>query len=1274
MMMDVRKLSVCLVLAVLPAAGVLADTELPQGWPMVAANPQRTSWVPQEVRGHLKFEWYRHFSPHISQKTQVIAAFGTLYVSTARGLHALDADTGRTKWVYETEMPMGNSPTIAGEVAYVGCFDKKLHAINARTGQGIWTFEAGAGFHTNPLVIDGVVYAGCRDGVFYAIDAKIGKERWKYATGGPILFSAACKDGVVFFASTDAHAYALDAKTGALVWKSAKLPGSGFRSCWPVIVGERVIFVGTHNYRKGPRPGNMPSPVGGMFSQDRTILPGNTAWGTALGMTGMKGPIIGKRLDNGWIDVTQVLNHFRKKPWTRTYLILDIRNGAEREIAPMLWAADDGACNRYPPLVGSDGLLYQNMKFMWNPHWMRGHVAGWKLGSNRIWTPSSYHKAGDEPLAWSAGGNVIYWNHCSHRSAGAFDISRKPNPYNVEAIDQDSPEWKVPPQGRSHPKEPDREWIYFDYSAVNDLPEVAKHGWWHAYGYHGDRNPPIPYNGRVYYHVKNGVIAFSAKGKWPALVRADARAADVRPVISAPIDAARPRGRGRADAPTVIAGLLTHLRVQKGAWPALVRQRKYTTAAGTSPARFEWLRVACSKASAPEEAEVKRGPKGGGGEAVARAGDSELTVRISTRTPAALVKTGSGLLRLGGAVEGLAYLSSEGVETAGKQTVAGKELAAGWLLVWFGEEYHPNITAGRRDAGAGALRRYTGARLETRWTPTPALVCLQHKPKEITLDAAGVSMTFPESAGSVVVWPLYGLQKVDVGSIRDWGKGIPEAVVARARLLDRVALAWPNRANETWTFDDATGDLGITCAYDYTTIADDWNTKPLKLALLPPEVALAAWGETPIRIDGKVADLDYPVALGRMAGAADAESVTATLPGLAKLWREAPSREVPPPDANDPLRKKLIAEIDKMLSAGHLRPGWKSSGQFDNQLMQYALGEYFHNPTDTIYTLWRALPLLPEQMRPRVREYLRSEWRKFPPYAVSHVGWQDGANRDDYDMPPEAVAELKENPKDKELNPHAWRGWGIPPHNLYACWIGAELKRQAVHSSFGDAEGVLDKAEAILYRGDIGNSLPYILNLQLAGHVGYLRLAKLAGVEPRDVADVEHDLAELLVRRAALSKSPAYLRDADFEYGGYKWTVNRYLPAAGEVVFKMVSQGRTTMDPRYVHGRYHFSIDFVGMVPEVGRFLHDYAREEVRGAVETYNDRAPYWFVPWIEEFAGEGTIAPLYDVVSLFQAKAMVLRQPRSELVKYLDSPAFVRGDLFYIQNLTAALEAPRE
>jgi hypothetical protein len=42
-----------------------------------------------------------------------------------------------------------------------------------------------------------------------------------------------------------------------------------------------------------------------------------------------------------------------------------------------------------------------------------------------------------------------------------------------------------------------------------------------------------------------------------------------------------------------------------------------------------------------------------------------------------------------------------------------------------------------------------------------------------------------------------------------------------------------------------------------------------------------------------------------------------------------------------------------------------------------------------------------------------------------------------------------------------------------------------------------------------------------------------------------------------------------------------------------------------------------------------------------------------------------------MFQAKAYILKETREELTKYLDVPAFERGDLCYIQNLIAAVEA---
>src|SRR5262245_54273721 len=148
----------------------LASASAGEGWPMAGANPQRTSWVAEEVPGRLTPLWYRPIEPYIGQSVQLVASEGLIYVAKAVGLYALRADDGEVAWVYATELPLGHSPTVEAGVVYVGGFDRRLYALDAATGQRLWTFdEAQAGYHTNPLVVSGKVYAGNRDGWMYCI-------------------------------------------------------------------------------------------------------------------------------------------------------------------------------------------------------------------------------------------------------------------------------------------------------------------------------------------------------------------------------------------------------------------------------------------------------------------------------------------------------------------------------------------------------------------------------------------------------------------------------------------------------------------------------------------------------------------------------------------------------------------------------------------------------------------------------------------------------------------------------------------------------------------------------------------------------------------------------------------------------------------------------------------------------------------------------------------------------------------------------------------------
>lgn len=531
--------------------GTFTTTQVtaPGDWAMVAANPQRTSWTPEEVTGRLQVAWYRPIEAYIPQNSQIIAANGLLYVSTSRGLYALNADTGAVAWRYDTEMPLGNSPTVDGDVLYVGGYDRKLHALNALDGSHLWAFSgAKAGYDTNPLVVDGKIFVGNRDGKMYAIGAQgtpqQGQLIWQYDTGAPIHLSAAYKDGTIFFAANDNYAYALDANDGHLVWKSAKMPGAQFQSYWPVIFQDKVIFSVAHGYRNDLAPGTR--------SVDN---PGNTTYASVKQMqladifaNGTEGQIIGAEVSGqSWAhgypvvdahSVTEYLEDnpqadpYKHKPWRRMFVVLNISNGQEysfdsdgdgfREYIPAsYWGTTSG--NRYPPLVGNDNLLYFSSLYQCCSD-AKGRVMGWNintpgyvsfLGPVNAFTGAAAAVA--EPQAISAGGSVLYRNLCCDRvgdwvSYTTPGLSGQAWSYNLDDIapGYDSM-WFLDPHAISR----HRGW----YQGASDSMNAAYHN-------HGDQNPIVPYDGKLFVHRSNTVFAFSADGNahspLPALMANDA--------------------------------------------------------------------------------------------------------------------------------------------------------------------------------------------------------------------------------------------------------------------------------------------------------------------------------------------------------------------------------------------------------------------------------------------------------------------------------------------------------------------------------------------------------------------------------------------------------------------------------------------------------------------------------------------------------------------------------------------------------------------------------
>jgi hypothetical protein len=497
-----------------------------QGWYMTAGNPARTSWTPEEVTGSMRVEWYRPIEAYISQNVQLIASEGLIFASTSRGLVALHAHTGELAWRFDTQLPLGNSPTVINGIVYVGGYDRKIHALRATNGQHLWSYAgAKAGFSTNPLVVDGKVIAGNRDGSMYAIGAhgtpQQGQLVWKFDTGGLIDLSAAYKDGVVYFASNDNYAYAVRVTDGARVWKSAKLPGDGYQSYWPVIHEDRVVFATAAGYRTGLNPGTASvkdaqgNEYGKIFDIDRDALFPNQP----------NGSIIGAEVSNqGWaqgktvLNFSRVNNYMETHPHRRAFVVLNRSNGSEytfdsdgdgrAEVLPaVFWGTHSG--NTFPPVVGSDNTLYLNNIFQ-HFHIPQGRVMGWKPGT-ALMSQVGGQGAVDEPQALSMGGNVIYrviccdrvgdWFYTNSNRSGQLWSYVSPLSVQIPGYDQ---MWYGMVQG-------DSVRLQGNYGTQNGI-----------YHTHGDQNPLIPYGGRLYVHRSNAIIAYGPGSGPRALPRLNA--------------------------------------------------------------------------------------------------------------------------------------------------------------------------------------------------------------------------------------------------------------------------------------------------------------------------------------------------------------------------------------------------------------------------------------------------------------------------------------------------------------------------------------------------------------------------------------------------------------------------------------------------------------------------------------------------------------------------------------------------------------------------------
>lgn len=433
----------------------------------------------------------------------------------------------------------------------------------------------------------------------------------------------------------------------------------------------------------------------------------------------------------------------------------------------------------------------------------------------------------------------------------------------------------------------------------------------------------------------------------------------------------------------------------------------------------------------------------------------------------------------------------------------------------------------------------------------------------------------------------------------------------------------PFGSNDAWLYTHCGGCLGIP------NNGGDSEFMPYKQRLY--------------MLDGNVL-----AALSIRGGLKDLGVVDATTPIT------PPSNTIPPQELN----QSLEIEIAKIINAGLLRPGFHDSGIWGAAVNGFFpsstiagdhLSEYFHNPGDTIYTLYRAYPYLSPALQTQVVSYVKNHFgigkiADITQYA--HIGWKNGARREifedtpelsgiinrSYDDPDSVISSIPRTyyhylPQQGQINI-----WDFPQDSFYGAWKYAQLVPSEAKTIF---DAMKSKITTPPITDDDLLRYPYVLNQYIVGYRGYLELEKMAGYT--------NDITQS-------NKYPEYVRllnlridnfSQDYSFPGLDYNNN-------------LSVAR----------------NFMYLVPELANEFASQIPSQVQEAINEYEHRRPYWFVSKYDNTYGEGVFEPLYTYHALFQAKALILDESYEQLVKYIDVPAFWRGDLYYIQNIVAALE----
>lgn len=228
-----------------------------------AVNLQPQQAVALAPQPHGSKVLWRHSLPGRSESSPLVHAGKVFFGDESGDVIALDAKTGKTRWVAHTGGAVKGALAFDHGTLFGDNYAGEVFAIDAGNGHLKWMshtqgggFLRGGGVYSTPAVAWGRVYLGGLDGRMYSFVEKTGQLAWSQSTGAEVYPSPAVaktphSPPTVYAGSEDKHFYAFDARSGAIRWQH---PVGGVVLGSSSVVGETVYVsvigpnIGTFGY------------------------------------------------------------------------------------------------------------------------------------------------------------------------------------------------------------------------------------------------------------------------------------------------------------------------------------------------------------------------------------------------------------------------------------------------------------------------------------------------------------------------------------------------------------------------------------------------------------------------------------------------------------------------------------------------------------------------------------------------------------------------------------------------------------------------------------------------------------------------------------------------------------------------------------------------------------------------------------------------------------------------------------------------------------------